>query len=180
MHLVVLDAQVQESRTPGLDTALEEILRKVPCPILIVGPRVTETELAKRNLERIVYVTDYTTGSLASLPYALALAEDRHRSSWCMSPKRLQRPFPFRELQDCDFSKKIRENGCIEKSTPAGIGVCCSRGRSRAESVRIAANLHASMIVMSARGNLGQLLWHRAGQVVCQAHCPVLIVRGFR
>ena len=47
--LVVLGAQVQDPRSPGLDTAIEEIVRNVVCPVLIIGPRVTETELAKRN-----------------------------------------------------------------------------------------------------------------------------------
>jgi nucleotide-binding universal stress UspA family protein len=54
----------------------------------------------------------------------------------------------------------------------------------RAEGlVRIAANLHANLIVMSARGSQEKtstpLLWPIAGQVLCRAQCPVLIVRGF-
>ena len=54
----------------------EEILRMVPCPVLIIGPRVTHTELAKGGLERIVYVTEFSTSSLDTLLYAAALAQD--------------------------------------------------------------------------------------------------------
>lgn len=72
IDLVVLGAQVRESRTPSPDTVIEEILRKVSCPILIIGPRVTQMELAKSEVERIVYVTDYTISSLDGVPYTLA------------------------------------------------------------------------------------------------------------
>ncbi len=48
--------------------------------------------------------------------------------------------------------------------------------------VTIAANLHASLIVMSVRGVSGRatpaLVWPIATQVVCRAHCPVLMARG--
>src|SRR5579864_2831361 len=44
--------------------------------MLIIGPQVAPLELAKGELVQIVYVTDYTLGSLDGLPYALALSQD--------------------------------------------------------------------------------------------------------
>ena len=76
VDLVVIGTHAQELRKSDLDSAAEEILHTVACPMLIIGPRVTQMELAKRELERIVYVTDFTTSSLDGVPYALALAQD--------------------------------------------------------------------------------------------------------
>ena len=182
IDLVVIGTQVQESRKSDVDTAVEEILRMVPCPTLIIGPRVTQIELLEGELERIVYVTDYTISSLEGLPYALALAQDHDAQVKFVhvAGETTMGPFHFGNSRIVAFRKKLESmvgpvKGALQESDFA-----VQEGDRTDALVRIAANLQASMIVMSARGHLAQLLWRRAAQVVCQAHCPVLIVRGSR
>lgn len=50
IDLVVIGTQAQDAQKPDSDAAVGEILRIVPCPMLIVGPRVTAIELAKGEL----------------------------------------------------------------------------------------------------------------------------------
>jgi nucleotide-binding universal stress UspA family protein len=132
---------------------VEEILRNVPCPTLIAGPRVTETELANRDLERILYVADYTTGSLDGLPYALALAQDHDAQINLVHvvDETAMGPFNFWRSRIGPFRKQLESliisgNGILSESefeVQEGI---------RSEGlVRIARNLHTRLIVLNAR-----------------------------
>ncbi|MFZ0860737.1 MAG: universal stress protein [Candidatus Sulfotelmatobacter sp.] len=137
-------------------------------------------ELAKDELERIVYVTDYTTGSLDGLSYALALAQDHDAQVKFVhvSEEMKMGPFHFANSKIVAFRKRFESlvasgNGLLEESE--FVVQECDRTEGL---VRIASNLHASLIVMGARGNQAPLLWPTANQVVCRAHCPVLTVQG--
>ena len=185
IDFVVITTNTCESRRSDLDMAVGEMLRTVPCPMLVIGPLVPQVELAKGELERIVYVTDYTTSSLEGLPYALALAQDHDAELKFVhvAEESPMRPFHFGNSRIVAFRKQLEslvasENGLLQESESV------VQEGDRAEGlVRIAANLHANLIVMSARGipekTSPYLLWPIAGQVVCCAHCPVLTVRGF-
>lgn len=76
IDLVVIGTRGRRLRKFDTDSIAEEIFRTVPCPVLIVGPEVTQKELAKAALQRIVYLTDFSTRSLEALPYAVAFAQD--------------------------------------------------------------------------------------------------------
>lgn len=184
IDLVVLDTHVQESLKSDVDTAIEEILRKVPCPILIIGPRVTATELAKRNLERIVYVTDYTTGSLEGLPYALALAQDHDAQVKFVhvAAETTMGPFHFGNSRIVRFRKTLESMVASGEALLQESEFAVQEGHRAQGMVRIAENLHASLIVLNARGIPDETppypLWPIAVQLLRLALCPVLIVRG--
>ena len=107
IDLAVIGTQAQDLRKPDLEAAVGKILRTVPCSMLIIGPRVTPVELPKEELEQIMYVTDYTLSSLDGLRYTLALSQDYGAQLRFVhvSEGPTMGPFPFRELQDCGFSK---------------------------------------------------------------------------
>ena len=179
VDLVVIGTHAQESRKSGLDTAIEEILRTVPCPMLIIGPRVVQMELAEGELARIVYVTDFTIGSLEGVLYALALAQD-HDAQLAfvhVAEEPTMGPFHFGDSRIVAFRKRLESLVAPGKGLVQGSEFTVGEGNRAEGLVRIAANLHASVIVMSARGNPAQLLWPIASRVVCRAHCPVLTVR---
>ncbi len=54
----------------------EHILKRAPCPVLIVGPRAPHDVSRSARLRRILYATDFTHESLAALDYALDLAQE--------------------------------------------------------------------------------------------------------
>jgi nucleotide-binding universal stress UspA family protein len=152
----------------------------VPCPVLIIGPNVTQMELAKGDLERIVYVTDYTTSSLDGLPYALALAQDHDAQVKFVhvSAETTMRPFHFGNSRIVAFRKRLESLVASGKGLLQESESVVQEGDRAEALVRIACNLHAGLIVMSVRGNQAPLLWPIASQVVCRAPCPVLTVRG--
>jgi nucleotide-binding universal stress UspA family protein len=185
VDLVVIGTPSQDMRKSDLDSAAEEILHTVLCPMLIIGPKVTQMELAKGELKRIVYVTDYTTSSLDGLPYALALAEDYDAQLKFVhvSEETTMGAFHFGNSRNVAFRKRLESlvasrDGLLRESE-----FVIGEGDRAGGLVRVATNLHACLIVMSARGIPNKtpphLLWPIAGQVVRGAHCPVLIVRGF-
>lgn len=133
-------------------------------------------------------VTDYTISSLDGLPYALALAQDRDAELKFVHVAGEPPMGPYH----CGSSRIVAFRKWLESLVSAGNGFShesaglsflresefvVSEGDRAGGLVRIAANLYASLIVMSARGPSG-LLWFPAGAVVCRVHCPVLITRG--
>ncbi len=184
VDLVVIGTQAQEVRKSDLDVAVGEILRTVPCPILIIGPRVTAVELAKEEFEQIVYVTDYTLSSLDGLPYTLALSQDHGARLRFVhvSEGPTMGPFHFGNSRIVAFRKRLESLIHSAEGRPRESEFAVQEGDRVEGLVTIAANLHASLIVMSARGVSGRaapaLVWPIATQVVCRAHCPVLIARG--
>ena len=177
VDLVVIGTHAQELRKSVLDSAVEEILHTAPCSMLITGPKVTPMELAKGDLDRIVYVTDCTTSSLDGLPYALALAQDHDAQVRFVhvAEGTTMGPLHFGNSRLVSFRKRLEGLVASGKGYLQESEFTVQEGDRAEGLVKIAANLHASMIVMSARETL---LWPIASQVVCRAHCPVLTVRG--
>jgi nucleotide-binding universal stress UspA family protein len=184
VDLVVIGTQAQDVRKSDLDSAAEEVLHTVPCPMLIIGRKVTEMGLAKGALERIVYVTNYTTSSLDGLPYTLALAQDHDAQLKFVhvSEEATMGRFYFGSSRTGAFRKRLEslvgsQDGLLRESE-----FVIAEGDRSGGLVRVAANLHASLIAMSAQQipdkTPPHLLWPMAGQVVHGANCPVLIVRG--
>ncbi len=181
---LVVVARGQRLQKLGTACIAEDILPIVPCPVLMIGPQITHTQLAKKVLERIVYVTDFSTSSLDALPYALALAQDNgaQLAFVHVTEEATMGPSHYGGPRSVAFRKRL------ESLIPAGSDFL---GKSefvvdhgdRAEGlVRVTANVNASLIVMSVRGTpaeaSAQMLLPVDGQVMCRAHCPVLVVRG--
>ncbi len=181
VDLVVIGTHAHDSRKSYLDIAVGELLSSVPCPLLIIGPQVTQMQLAKSEIERIIYVTDYTISSLDDVPYALALAQDHGAqvSFVHVSGETPVGPFHFGNSRIVGFRKRLERLIASGKGYVRESEFAVQEGNRAEGLVKIAANLRANMIVMSARGHAAQLVWPLAGQVVCRAHCPVLISRAF-
>lgn len=54
-----------------MGSVAEEIFRLAPCPVLMVGSRVST---AAAGLRTVLYATDFSAESMQALPYALSLA----------------------------------------------------------------------------------------------------------
>jgi len=184
VDLVVIGTQAQDVRKSGLDVAVGEILRIVPCPMLIVGPRVTAMELAKGEPEQIVYVTDYTLSSLDGLPYTLALCQDHGAQLRFVhvSEGFTTGPFHYGNSRIVAFRKRLESLLGSVAGLQHESEFVVQEGDRVEGLVTIAVNLHASLIAMSARSVPEKatpcLMWPIATEVVCRAYCPVLIARG--
>jgi len=58
-----------------LGSVTEEIWRRASVPVLTIGPGVSRTRSSER-LHCVLFVTDFTSHSLAGLPYAVAMARE--------------------------------------------------------------------------------------------------------
>jgi nucleotide-binding universal stress UspA family protein len=184
--LLVIGADKLQLRNPDARPTIEEILRTAPCPVLIIGPEVTHREHAKLVLERIAYVTDFSTSSLDALPYTLALAQDNDAQLTLVhiAQETTTGPFHYGDSRRVAFRKRL------ESLIPARSGLLAEsefvvgNGGRMEGLVRVAVNLNASLIVVSARGTPAKtsapMLWPIVGQVVWRAPCPALIVRADR
>jgi len=181
---VVVGTQAPGVRTSDLDVAVAEILGTLPCPMLIIGPQVTPLELAKEEFEQIVYITDYTLGSLDGLPYALALSQDYGAQLGFVhvADGLTMGPFHFGNSRIVTFRKRLEGLLHSAEALLQESEFAVQEGDRVEGLVAIAAKLHASLVVISARRfperTAPCLMWPIATQTVRRAHCPVLITRA--
>lgn len=63
-----------------LGSTAEEVLRKVSCPVITVGPHVTSEEGMDPNFHKVLYATDFSNASLAAVPFAAMLRKSSSAS----------------------------------------------------------------------------------------------------
>jgi nucleotide-binding universal stress UspA family protein len=56
-----------------LGSTAEEVLRATPCPVFTVGPHVTPATTDSSRLQKILFATDFSNASFASIPFLLKL-----------------------------------------------------------------------------------------------------------
>lgn len=59
-----------------MGSVAEETLRRVTCPVLIVGPSVPASRSPEPNFKEIVLATNFGAESLAASAYAISLAQE--------------------------------------------------------------------------------------------------------
>lgn len=181
--LVVVGTQSQDVRKSDVEVAVGEILRNVPCPMLIIGPGVRPTGVSIDDLERIVFVTDYTISSLKGLPYTLALSRDFGAQIRFVhvSEGPTMGPFLFGDSRTVAFRKRLENLLGAKLGLPQESEFTVQEGDRAERVVTIAARLNASLIVMSAREvperTAPSVVSPIDTEVVCRAHSPVLIAR---
>jgi nucleotide-binding universal stress UspA family protein len=165
-----------------LGSAAEKIYRRAACPVLTIGPQVPALRGTDWKLKTILFPTDGSEASLKALPYALSLAEENEANLIFLQLM----PLAPSEYQESDEAS-VRE--LLRALVPAEAEDWCkpefvARFEFPAEGIlRLAKERDVNLIVMGVRksGEIAMqehLPWPIASQVVAQAHCPVLTVRG--
>lgn len=182
-----------------LGSTAEEIFRRAPCPVLTVGPRTTNEDMAQASVAPILFATDFSSGSRHALSYALSLA--RANNSHLIF---LHAVLPAMEVVpaaldamplDMEISGQLAAEALadarrqmaelIAAETPQEFKpeIIVECGLPAEMILSSAESKHAGLIVMGAhRASLHSLAahlpWATASKVVCQAPCPVLTVRS--
>jgi len=169
-----------------LGSAAEEIFRKAPCAVLTVGPYVCKNAERCLEMKQILYATDFSPESLAALPIAVSLAQEHQARLTILNvieeakTGELVQPEHF-----VDFTMRQ-----LQSLMPAGAESWCEPqfrvelGAAAKKIMEVAIALGADLIVLGVRGAEGRMgatthiLRPTAHQVVTQAECPVLTVRG--
>ncbi len=166
-----------------LGSTAEEIFRLAPTPVLTVGPRTQIEVPSEAGLRRILYATDFSPDSERAAAYALSLAQEHQAQLTLLHV--LKEPVEASPqnaaLLQSFFARRLR--GLV----PAEAALWCDpelaiESGSPAEAIlKAALDRQADLIVLGVRRTAnfpGHLPPATAYKVVCQAHCPVLTVRG--
>lgn len=171
-----------------LGSVAEEIFRRAKCPVITVGPSAPQDGTGECKLQRVLYATDFSTGSLQALPYALALARERGKKLVLLHVLP-EIEIPGTELDAIAESTRQR----LQQLLSPGISLWCQTearvmfGSPADKILQIAEEDKIDLIVMGARHARISLVgatvsahlpWATAHRVVCEAHCPVLTVRS--
>jgi len=163
----------------ALGSVAESILRRLPCPTLIVGPRYKTDHFPFRS---ILFATDLQDTGLRAAQYASGLAEHFHGKLTMLhvvEPKTMQN-----ELQP-EFSEERTLQGMQrllppDLSTYATAKLRIEYGKPGDLIIHTSKAEASSLIVLGIRegGTLpDHAPWSTLAQVVREAHCPVLVVR---
>lgn len=171
-----------------LGSAAEEIFRMAPCPVLTVGPKVEAPEGAAPapdplSRRRFLYATDFTAHSERAAAYAVSLAQENQahltllhvvQESAEVSPHNRARLVEF-------FTKRLHDLLPGEAEMWCEPDIKVEFGEPADTILKVAGDTKSELIALGVRrtGTFpGHLPPATAYKVVCQAHCPVLTVRG--
>ena len=160
----------------------EKIFRKATCPVLTVGPASESKMKVTWKPRLIVFATDFSAGSLHALPYAISLAEENHAQLILMHAlpmvawdqqvemrltyeKRLQALAGPDTPHDCTVDYAVR----FDLPAPAIL----SLAREKQADLIVMGVHHAPLATLESH-----MPWTMACDVISDAHCPVLTVRG--
>ncbi len=163
-----------------LGSEAEKIYRQAACPVLTIGPHISEPQSSSWRLRRILFPTDFSETSLHALPYALSLAEENEARLILVHTISL---VPWQQKEAVEKSVRRRLEALVS-SEP-----CCATQSLvgfdfPAEGIlRCAQQQEADLIVMGV-AKPAAVAWKAhmpgsvAAEVVGAAACPVLTVRG--
>lgn len=166
-----------------LGSVAEEIFRLASCPVLTVGPKVSKEVPAESELRHILYATDFTPTAERAAAYALSLAQEHqaHLTLLHVVKEEIESTSPNGNLLQSFFIRRLRA------LVPADAELWCepepvvAMGCAAEAILKTALDRQADLIVLGVRRTAnfpGHLPPATAYKVVCQAHCPVLTIRG--
>ena len=171
-----------------LGSVAENVFRRAACPVMTVGPHLSSRPESEIRVQRVLFATDFTDDSLAALPYAFSLAEEDQAHLTLLHV--VEQPAAgIVDLEEVTAALMRR----LQKLVPAEAEPWCRAecllefGQQFAPPAQrileIAKNQTVDLIVLGVRPVQGKfgLTTHLASttaQILTQALCPVLTVRG--
>ena len=164
-----------------LGSVAEELFRQSPCPVLIVPPRAGE----HAGVGRILYPTDFSKQSLQVAPHALSLARQYRAKLILLHVVQGAAVHTLDELarQREQVKTRIRRSVLGEANLEQQPAVEVEFGDPARKISKAAAEWQSDLIVLGvrrAKSTVAHLAEGTAYQVVRQAPCPVLTIRGPR
>lgn len=171
-----------------MGSVAEEVFRRAACPVLSVGPNVSSKPGGEIQFQHIVFATDFSKDSLAALPYAFSLAEeDQAQLALLHVVEQPAAGIVALEEVKASLMRRLQELVPTEAEPWCHAGCWIEFGRQFAPPaeriLEFAGDRAADLIVLGVRSVHGKfgLTTHLASttaQILTQAACPVLTVRG--
>ena len=167
-----------------MGSVAEEMLRRVHCPVLTIGPKVVGPVIGEPGFERILFATNFGPESLAAASYAISLAQEFEAQLTLLHV-----------MNEADFDLPVDPQVALEVRTerlhnivPADAALrhepqyLLEFGNAAEQILRMAEEGNAGLIVLGAKstGHMGlavHLSSAIAHEVVSSAACPVLTIR---
>jgi len=168
-----------------LGSIAEEVFRRVPCPVLTVGPKVTAQVIGGPEFRQILFATNFGPESLAAVRYAVSLAQEFGTGLTLlnvMDEKDFEPPAdPQVVLQNrMDRLHKVIPPDAEPWREPDFV---VEFGKASEQILNVAQERNADLIVLGAKfaahgGAVTHVASATAHTVVSHANCPVLTVRA--
>ena len=166
-----------------LGSVAEQILRQSPCPVLTVGPHVNPWSDEYVKMREILYATDLAAETPIAAPYAISLAQENQAHLVLLHV--IEGPNAG-DLVDIPEVVELKARKLRQLVTEQA-GLWCEpsyiveQGPSAEKILDVAKRRHTGLIVLGARPAEGLATHLNTGtvhNVVSQATCPVLTIRG--
>ncbi len=160
----------------------EEIWRRAKVPVLTVGPAVTSR--ASEQFNCVLFATDFTAQSLAGLPYAVSMAREYRAHLVLLHViRQFKQEEILGELSAADAIYHLSQIVPRDADLWSRPDLVIKYGEPAKGIVQTARACGADLIVLAVRdgdrfGAATHLPGTTAHQVVVNASCPVLTVRG--
>jgi nucleotide-binding universal stress UspA family protein len=160
----------------------EEIFRTATCPILTIGPGAESGPLQNWKPNLILFATEFSSGSLHALPFALSFAEENQAELLLLHVVPLvpwEQQSEMAPIYQERLKKLIPETGVhadkinyeVRFDLPSH-GILSAARDKNADLIVLGVH-HANLPRLDAH-----VPWSTAYDVISNAHCPVLTVRG--
>ena len=162
-----------------LGSTAEKVMRHATCPVLTVGPHVQSVSLSRFG--HVFYASDFSSGSMRALTYALSLAEEDRAE---LTLLHVIESSPASESELLEWKQQDRER--LSQMVPPDVDLAYKPeielevGIPEVEIVRLADLRKADLIVMGCHSGGAvstHLPWTTLHHVLQHANCPVLTVR---
>jgi len=171
-----------------LGSVAEEVFRRAPCPVLSVGPNASSKLGAELQFQHILFATDFSEDSVAALPCAVSLA-DEDQAQLALLHVVEQPAAGIVDLEEVKTALMRRLQDLVPPEAELWCHSDCllEFGRQFAPPadriLEVASERAADLIVLGVRPvhgklGLGTHLASTTAQILTQAACPVLTVRG--
>lgn len=163
-----------------LGSVAERIFRQSTCPVLTVGPNVSAEPGSIADIHTILCPIDFTSESLAALPYAVSLAQENRARLYLMNVV----PAPVPEREEVSLMARLKALVPLEARLWCEPKAFVESGDAADRILEEAEELGIDLIVLGIRhvstlaGTRTHLGTATAYKVVSHAICPVLSVRG--
>jgi len=168
-----------------LGSVAEEVFRRAPCLVVTVGPHVSPDCFEQGRLQRVLFATDFSPGSLHALTYATSLAQLHEACLTVVHAIPCAIPCaedigPIAAAEEDIHEARSRATYLLPDAVRADVVV--EIGLPEQVILEIACREKASMIVLGLHPHTSafvaeHLPWSTAHRVVCDAHCPVMTVK---
>lgn len=169
-----------------LGSSAEEVFRRAHVPVLTIGPAVKSGTHNGGRFRCVLFATDFNGVSPAAAPYAVSFAQENQSRLLLLHV--LPKPKPGKpERDDVSIAEALHQ---LQELVPPEAELWCrpetivQHGNPAEQILAAAQQYGADLLVLGVRGmdRLARAVTHLdraiAYQVVVNAPCPVLTVRG--